>query len=430
MKGMKGMENELMVPRKNRKIKRSKASMEIAKAIIDEYKPNNAEEMQDALKDIFGPMFESLLQGEMDSHLGYGSNSHEYKATTNRRNGYSNKSIKTTYGDVDISVPRDRDGSFEPIAVPKRTKDVSGIEDKVLSMYAKGMSERDIASTIEDIYGFDISHETISTITDQVIETAQEWQTRALKKFYTFVFVDCLYVSIKKELGTQNCAVYVVLGYDVNGVKDILGLWIGESEGKHYWMQIFDEIKSRGVEDILFISMDGVSGLEEGAKSIFKDVVVQRCIVHLIRNSIKYVPSKEYRAYTAHLKKIYSAVNLKKAEAEFENFKETWKKYPGAVDVWKRNWTHVEQLYNYGSEVRKVMYTTNAIESVNSSFRKVIKKGAFPNETAVMKALYLRITELYKKWDNRPISNWVMVRNQLSMDNKIQARIMKYENYY
>mgnify|MGYP003291738025 CR=1 FL=1 len=233
---------------------------------------------------------------------------------------------------------------------------------------------------------------------------------------------------------TKSCAVYVVLGYDVNGIKDILGIWIGEAEGKHYWMQIFDEIKSRGVEDILFISMDGVSGLEEGAKSIFKDVVVQRCIVHLIRNSIKYIPSKDYKAYTAQLKKVYKETIAPELKKQF-NYSSAMQIIPQSLQrhnrylVWVRNWNHVEQLYNYGSAVRKVMYTTNAIESINSSFRKVTKKGSFPSEDAVMKALYLRITELYKKWNGRPVSNWAMVRNQLSTDDKIQARIMKYENF-
>lgn len=396
---------------------------------MEQYQPQSKEDMQDALKDIFGPMFEAMLQGEMDTHLGYEANDHGYKATDNRRNGYIDKTVKTSYGEVPVSVPRDRDASFEPQIIPKRTRDISGIEDKVLTMYAKGMSQRDIADTIEDIYGFEISHETISDITDRVIEQAQEWQSRPLKKFYTFLFVDCLYVSIKKEYETKSYAVYVILGYDMNGVKDILGLWISESEGKHNWMQIFDEIKARGVEDVLFISMDGVSGLEEGAKSIFKSVVVQRCIVHLIRNSVKYVPSKDYKKFTSHLKKVYGASSLKAAEAEFERFKQAWSTYTGAVDVWVRNWSHVEQLFNYGSAVRKVMYTTNAVESINSSFRKVTKKGAFPSEQALIKLLYLRITELYKKWNGRPVSNWAMVRNQLTMNDAIQKRLMKYEQF-
>lgn len=410
--------------------RKDNVNVDIAKAIIDRYDPKNAEDMHAAIKDIFGPMFEAMLQGEMDAHLGYGNNDHSRKDTDNRRNGYGHKNIKTAYGDIPIDVPRDRKATFTPQIIPKRARDVSGIEDKVLSMYAKGMSQRDIADTIEDIYGFEISHETVSSITDRVMAQADEWQSRPLKKFYTFLFVDCLYVSIRQEMETKNCAVYVILGYDVDGVRDILGIWISETEGKHYWMQIFDEIRARGVEDVLFISVDGVSGLEEGAKSIFKDVAVQRCIVHLVRNSIRYVPSKEYKNFTAQLKKVYGAASLKAARAEFEHFRQTWgSKYPGAVDVWVRNWQHVEQLFNYGSAVRKIMYTTNAIEAVNSSFRKVIKKGSFPNEDAVRKALYLRTTELYKKWNGRPIANWALVRNQLAMDDKMQARILKYEEY-
>ena len=401
---------------------------QFAQAVIERYHPQDAKDVENAIKDMFGPIFNAMLQGEMENHLGYSANNHGAKDTENRRNGYIDKTVRTTFGEVGVSVPRDRDATFEPQVVPKRSRDVSGIEEKVLSMYARGMSQRDISATIEEIYGFKLSAESISAITDCVMDQVNEWQNRPLKKFYTFLFVDCLYVSIKKELETRNCAVYVILGYDINGEKDILGLWIGEAEGKHYWMQIFDEIKSRGVEDVLFICMDGVSGLEDGAKSIFKDVVVQRCIVHLIRNSIKYVPTKDYKAFTAHLKKVYGAPSLKAAEAEFERFKTAWGKYPGAVDVWVRNWIHIEQLFNYGSGVRKVMYTTNAVESVNSSFRKVIKKGSFPNEQAVMKVLYLRITELYKKWNGRPAPNWALVRNQLSMNDSIQRRILKYED--
>lgn len=322
-----------MAPRK----KRDTANRALAQAILNEYKPTNVDEMQDALKDIFGPMFEAMLQGEMDAHLGYANNDHGAKTTSNRRNGYNKKTVKSTYGDLEIEIPRDRDGSFEPQVIPKRSRDVSGIEDKVLAMYAKGMSQRNIAETIEEIYGFNISHETISSITDNVIDAANEWQNRKLKSLYTFVFVDCLYVNVRKDMEVKNCAVYVVLGYDIDGVKDVLGIWIGESEGKHHWMQIFDELKLRGVEDILFISMDGVSGLEEGAKSIFPEVTVQRCIVHLVRNSLKYVPTKDYKAFTAQLKKIYGAPSLKAAEGEFERFKQAWNHYPGAVGIWERN---------------------------------------------------------------------------------------------
>ena len=227
-----------------KKIQRDPQSVALAQTILEKYQPETKEDVQEAMKDIFGPIFEALLQGEMNAHLGYSSNNHDYKETQNRSNGYGSKTLKTTYGEIPINVPRDRESTFEPQAIPKRTRDVSGIEDKVLSMYAKGMSQRDIASTIEDIYGFNISAETISEITDKVLEEVQEWQNRPLKKFYTFMFVDCMYVSIKKEYETKNYAVYTILGYDVNGCKDILGIWLNESESKHNWMQIFDELKT------------------------------------------------------------------------------------------------------------------------------------------------------------------------------------------
>lgn len=399
---------------------------ELVNAILEAYQPETAEDVQNALKDIFGPMFEAMLQGEMNNHLGYENNSKEKKETDNRRNGYINKDVKTSMGEMNIKVPRDREGSFEPVIIPKRTKDISDIDRKVISMYAKGMSQRDISDTIEDIYGFKVSHEMISQITDCVLDELNEWQGRPLKKCYPFVFVDCMYVTVRYEYEVKETAVYTILGYDVNGRKDILGLWLNESESKHTWMQIFDEIKQRGVEDIFFISMDGVSGLEDGAKEIFKGVVVQRCIVHLIRNSLKYVPSKDYKTFTANLKKIYGAPNLKAAVHEFEKFKSNWSKYPGAVDVWERNFKHIEQLFNYPSDIRKVMYTTNAIESINSSFRKVTKKGAFPNENALLKLLYLRVCELNKKWDNSSIQNWAMVRNQLDAHPDFKDRIRKY----
>lgn len=420
----KGMDTLTMA----RKKKELKANELLARQIIEQYQPETVADMQNALKDIFGPMFETMLQGEMSQHLGYENNERKEKETTNRRNGYTKKNVKTSAGEVEIQVPRDREASFEPKLIPKRQRDVSAIEDKVLSMYAKGLSQRDIAETIEDIYGFEISHETISEITDRVIEQLEDWQNRPLKKFYTFLFVDCLYVTIRKDYETKNYAVYVILGYTADGIKEILGLWLNESESKHQWMQIFDELKTRGVEDVLFICMDGVSGLEDGAKAIFPNVLVQRCIVHMIRNSIKYVPNKDYKAFCAHLKKVYGAASLKAAKAEFEKFKQAWSQYPGAVDVWERNWKHVEQLFDYGSAVRKIMYTTNAVESVNSSFRKVTKKGAFPNETSLLKLLFLRIKELEKKWNYRPVANWALVRNQLDVDDRIRERIRKYEN--
>lgn len=409
--------------------KRDPKKSELAQKILDAYQPESVEDMQEALKDIFGPLFETMLKGEMNHHLGYDSNSKDAKPTDNRRNGYGSKKVKTSYGEIDIDVPRDRDASFEPELIKKRQTDVSSIENKVLAMYARGMSQRDISKTIEDIYGFSISHEMVSDITDSILPELEEWQSRSLNKCYAFVFVDCLYTTIRNQYETKEYAVYTILGYTLEGRKEILGLWLNETESKNRWMQIFDEIKGRGVEDIFFMSMDGVSGLEAGARSIFPNVVVQRCIVHLVRNSIKYVPTKDYKAFTASLKKVYGAPSLQASRTAFEAFKKQWSSYPGAIGVWDRNFNHVEQLFDYGSDIRRIIYTTNAVESVHSSFRKVTKKGAFPNENALLKLLYLRTQELQTKWNGGTIRNWSMVLNQLMINDKFKGRIEKYQRF-
>lgn len=409
--------------------KRDPKKNELAQIILDAYQPESVEDMQEALKDIFGPLFETMLKGEMNHHLGYDSNSKDAKPTDNRRNGYGSKKVKTSYGEIDIDVPRDRDASFEPELIKKRQTDVSSIENKVLAMYARGMSQRDISKTIEDIYGFSISHEMVSDITDSILPELEEWQSRSLNKCYAFVFVDCLYTTIRNQYETKEYAVYTILGYTLEGRKEILGLWLNETESKNRWMQIFDEIKGRGVEDIFFMSMDGVSGLEAGARSIFPNVVVQRCIVHLVRNSIKYVPTKDYKAFTASLKKVYGAPSLQASRTAFEAFKKQWSSYPGAIGVWDRNFNHVEQLFDYGSDIRRIIYTTNAVESVHSSFRKVTKKGAFPNENALLKLLYLRTQELHTKWNGGTIRNWSMVLNQLMINEKFKDRIEKYQRF-
>ena len=376
-----------------------------------------------------GPLFEKMLQGELNNHLGYDAHSKEPKEHDNRRNGYGNKTLKTSFGEVAIDVPRDREASFEPELIPKRKRDVSDIEGKVLSMYARGMSQRDIAATVEDIYGFDISHEMISDITDAVLPELEEWQARPLAKCYAFLFVDCMYVTLRENYEAKEYAVYTILGYDLKGNKEILGLWLNQTESKNRWMQVFDELKARGVEDVFFISMDGVSGLEEGAKAIFPSVIVQRCIVHLVRNALRYIPSKDYKEVCRDMKKFYGASSLNAAHATFDSFQNRWSHYSGAVDVWKRNFAHVEQLFDYGSAIRKIMYTTNAVESVHSSFRKVTKKGAFSNENALLKLLYLRTKELHAKWSGGRIQNWAMVLNQLMINETFSSRIEKYAIY-
>ena len=408
---------------------RDKKSVALAQSIIDNYQPKSVEDMQNALKDIFGPMFEAMLQGELNHHLGYEAHEKADKTTDNRRNGYGQKQLKTTMGEVPIQTPRDRDGSFEPTLIPKRKKDISEIEGKILAMYARGMSQRDISDTIEDIYGFSVSHEMVSDITDAVLQELEEWQNRPLKKCYAFLFVDCMYVTIRENYEAREMAVYTILGIDLAGNKEILGLWLNQTESKNQWMKIFDELKTRGVEDIFFLSMDGVSGLESGTKAIFPEVTVQRCIVHLVRNSLKYVPSKDYKDFCRDLKKFYGAPSLKACKASFEAFKQRWSNYPGAIAVWERNFAHVEQLFDFRSSIRKIMYTTNAIESIHASFRKVTKKGAFPNENALLKLLYLRVSELERKWTSGHIRNWPLVLNQLMMNEAYSKRIEKYSAY-
>lgn len=410
--------------------KREKTPQEIfADKFVSELQPKTVEDVEEGLKSIFGPIFESMLKGELSAHLGYESNDHNPKETSNRRNGSTDKTLKSTFGEIPIKSPRDRDGSFNSKLIPKRQTDISGIESKVLAMYGKGLSQRDIADIINEIYGFQLSAQQISIITDSVVEEMTKWQERALKKMYSFMFVDCLYVSIRTEFETKKHAVYCIVAYDLDGRKDILGLWIAETESKNQWLLIFDELKKRGVEDVAFISMDGLPGLEEATKTIFPKAVVQRCIVHLVRNSIKYVPAKRYKEFTANLKQIYQAPNKKVALLEFEKFKERWAEYPGAVKVWDNNWHHVEQLYNYTDAIRKMMYTTNTIESINSSFRKVTKKGTFPDETAVLKVLYLRVLELYDKWQDKAYRNWPIIRNQLILIDDLGERISYYEQF-
>ncbi|HBM9144033.1 IS256 family transposase [Enterococcus faecium] len=403
--------------------KRNPDAEKLAESILNAYQPESVDDMQDALKDVFGPLFEKMLQGELNNHLGYDAHSKEPKEHDNRRNGYGTKTLKTSFGEVAIDVPRDREASFEPELIPKRKRDVSDIEGKVLSMYARGMSQRDIAATVEAIYGFDISHEMISDITDAVLPELEEWQARPLAKCYAFLFVDCMYVTLRENYEAKEYAVYTILGYDLKGNKEILGLWLNQTESKNRWMQVFDELKARGVEDVFFISMDGVSGLEEGAKAIFPSVIVQRRIVHLVRNALRYIPSKDYKEVCRDMKKFYGASSLNAAHAAFDSFQNRWSHYSGAVDVWKRNFAHVEQLFDYGSAIRKIMYTTNAVESVHSSFRKVTKKGAFSNENALLKLLYLRTKELHAKWSGGRIQNWAMVLNQLMINETFSSRM-------
>ena len=387
----------------------------LVKEIISEYQPKNFLELQDVLKEIFGPLMDDMLKGELDAHLGYQKHDQSPKATGNRRNGSFPKTVRSRMGEVTLSIPRDREGEFEPALVPNGTRDISGVEEKVLSMYAKGMSDRDISETVDEIYGFKVSHETISRIVDRVQPRLAEWQSRALDECYPFLYVDALVVPVKSDGKSVNKAVYSVIGINREGIKDCLGFWISEKEGAHFWLSVFDELRARGVRKLGFVSMDGLGGLEDGIRGMFPDAVVQRCMVHLVRNSIKYIPSKHYKEFCADLRAMYGAAGKTSAKAALESFTRKWSAYPSAVKVWADNFGHVEQLFDYPAEIRKIIYTTNTMEAFNSALRKVTnRKAAFPNDGSVFKALFLRTMDIVRKWV-KPVPGWALVRGQLDI---------------
>ena len=376
----------------------------------------NAADLYTALRDMFAGTMEEMLHAELDEHLGYERHDQKPKETTNRRNGTTPKKVRTQNGEAVLQVPRDREGSFEPTAVSKRQNDISDIQDKVMSMYAKGLSDRDISDIIEEIYGFSLSHETISRIVGRVMPRIEEWQSRPLEAIYTFVYVDAMVVKVKENGKAVNKAVYTVLGIDYNGHKDVLGMWISLNEGAHFWMMIFDELRARGVQRMLFACIDGLKELEKAILTIFPQTHVQRCMVHLVRNSVKYVPSKHYKDICRYLKAIYSAVSLQAAKDALASLQEKWAEdYPLAVRVWVDNFEHVERLFELPSAIRRMVYTTNMVEGLHSAMRKVTRgKAAFPNDDAVFKALYLRVMDVSKKW-TLPVPNWSVILGQIDV---------------
>ena len=393
---------------------RKAAMNQLFNLIQDEYDIKSASDIEAALLDMFGGFIEQALEAELDQHLGYSRYDFRHKSTSNTRNGRKPKTIQTRLGETTIQAPRDREGSFQPQIVPKRQTNVIGIEDKILSLYAKGLSTRDISKTLEEIYGFETSHETISAVTDKVIPLIQEWQQRPLEPVYPIIYLDALHVKMRDGISASNKAVYCVIGVSLEGRKDVLSLSIGEAESASYWMSLLDELKARGVQDICIACVDGLSGFKQAIQAVFPHALVQRCLVHLIRQSTKFVSYQDRKSFCYDLKQIYQAISQSAAEQAFQTFKEKWNRLvPLAVRVWENNIEEVYQLFKFPKEIRKMIYTTNAIESYNSQLRKVLKgKGAFPNETSVMKLIYLQTIEVTKKWQ-RQISNWSQILNQL-----------------
>jgi len=357
-----------------------------------------------------------ILEGEMEHHIGYEKHDKSPKQVTNRRNGYSTKRVTSGDDTLDLNIPRDRDADFEPQLIPKGVRQFDGFDDKVISLYARGMTMREIREHLYEIYGTDVSHELISKVTDKVMDDVTAWQNRPLDAVYPIVYLDCIHIKTRDNHMVHNKAVYIALAVDMEGKKEILGLWISKNEGAKFWMQVVTELKNRGLEDILIACVDGLKGFEEAINAVFPETIVQLCIVHMVRNSMKFVPWKDKKIVAADLKSIYSAPSEEAALLELETFKEKWDdKYPTISAIWERNWAGITPCLAFPKHIKKAIYTTNAIEAVNRQIRKIIKnKGVFPNDDAVKKSLYLALQNAQKKW-TMPIRNWPLALNQFAI---------------
>jgi len=390
----------------------------LSKAQLKEFiKENNITSVagiQSTLKELFKDALEEMLQGELDETLGYEKYDIKNKQTDNSRNGYSKKTIKTELGEMEIDVPRDRNGEFEPKIVPKNKTDISGIEDKVISLYARGMSTRDIQDQIKDLYGIDMSPELVSKITDRIIPEVKEWQNRPLERIYSFIFMDAIHYKIREEGRILNRAAYVVLGINIEGYKEVLGIWIGENESSRFWLGVLNDLKGRGVEDVLVFCVDGLTGMKEAIQAAYPKSEIQRCIIHQLRNSFKYVSYKHLKEFTKDFKNVYNALNEEVAKEKLKEVEQKWgSQYPYAIKSWENNWDVISPFFKFPKEIRKIMYTTNIIESLHRQFRKVTKtKTIFPTDLSLEKMLYLSVKNIDKKWTQR-YKNWDMVINQL-----------------
>jgi len=375
------------------------------------------------LKELSKRMLERAMNAEMEEHLGYEKHKRNSDSITNSRNGTSKKTVSTDIGDVPLDIPRDRNGEFEPRIIPKHQRRFEGFDDKIISMYGLGMTTRDIQKYLHEIYNVEVSPELISNVTDEIMNDVKEWRTRPIDAIYPIVFFDALVVKGRTDGRVCNKSVYTAIGINMEGNKEVLGLWIADTEGAKFWMSIITELKNRGLEDILIACIDGLKGFPDAINSIYPKTRIQLCIVHMIRNSTKYVSWKERKILCVDLKKIYKSVTEEQALNELNNFSEKWdNKYPMISKSWKSNWDNLNEFFNYPEYIRKAIYTTNAIESLNSSLRKVIKKrSAFPTDDSIYKVLYLALTNAEKKW-TMPIRDWGAAMNQFAIhfDGRMQ----------
>lgn len=394
--------------------KLSEGKKNIIAELIEEYDIKTANDIQEALKDLLGGTIQEMLEAELDNHLGYGS--YERSSNPDYRNGTKPKKLHSSYGEIPIDVPQDRDGDFEPKIVPKRKKDISEIEQKVISLSAKGLSTRQISSIVDDIYGFEMSDGMVSDITDKIIPKIEEWQNRPLSEVYPIVFIDCIHFSVRDEHIVKKLAAYIILGVNSEGYKEVLSITVGENESAKYWLGVLNSLKNRGVKDILILCADGLTGIKESIATAFPQTEYQRCIVHQVRNTLKRVAEKDKKAFANDLKTIYHAPDEETGHSNMQKVKEKWDdKYPNAMKRWEENWDVITPMFKFSAEVRKVIYTTNAIESLNSAYRRLnSQRSVFPTATSLEKALYLATWEATKKW-TMPLRNWGKVYGELSI---------------
>ncbi len=373
------------------------------------------DDITNEFKNILKEVIQTASQEELTAHLGYDKN--KESTNSNYRNGYNEKTIKSKYGNIDVSIPRDRDSTFEPQLVKKREVLLDGSEDLILSLYTKGMSVRDIQSHLEDLYGYELSEQTISNITSKIIEKANEWQNRPLDSIYPIIFMDATVLKIRVDRVVKNIAAYIMLGVTLEGRKEIIGIWIGENETSKYWLTVLNDIQKRGVQDVLIFAIDGLNGFNEAIKAVYPKADIQRCIVHQIRSSLKFVSWKDRKEVAKDLKSVYSALNEEDAQSALTDFNDIWgKKYPNITMSWTNHWSELSTFFKYPDSVRKLIYTTNPIESLNATIkRKTKSKGSFPTIESAFKVLYLAIQEQQEKWNMSSVRNWFEIYPQLSI---------------
>ena len=395
--------------------------MAIRKELVDELlkdykKPEDIIGETGLLKQLTKAIIERALGAELTAHLGYEPHSAEGKNTGNSRNGTSRKTLKSDLGDLPIEVPRDRKSEFEPQIVPKGQRRFTGFDDKILSMYARGMTTRDIQAHLQDIYQVEVSPELISSVTDAIMDEVKEWQNRPLDDIYPIVFLDAIMLKIRDNGHVVNKAAYLAIGVRLDGLKDVLGIWIDREEGAKFWLKVITELRNRGLKDILIACIDGLKGFPEAIESVFPHTQIQLCIVHMVRNSLRFVSYKDRKQIAADLKNVYRAVTEDQGLDALKELEQKWNsRYPMIAKSWYANWNRLNTFFAYPEEIRKVIYTTNAIESLNSTLRKVTKnRGSFPNDDAGIKLLYMALKNIMKKW-TMPLQNWGSAINQMSI---------------